>query len=339
VPFLVTCPSCRTSLKAPDNAAGQQLRCPKCGGLIGAHRLEAGGGAPLVVPEPSFFYTVNRQKVGPVPLFHLRRLASAGQLRPADMVLREGARTWVEAGTVADLFPGGSMRPAVPPAVEPLPVAEAVPVLAVAPAPPPQRRRFPVLLLLLLPIPVGLITVCCGVLRNIENSRAAKALKEALKEADADYAEGRHEQAVAVYKQHFSLADDKPTILKRIVEHEAEKGNEHEAREWIEKGIDQELEVAYDGPAARLYAENKQAGNSTNARLMAMAFVTKALRLPDEEGTIPVPTFWDRQDDLSWKVYGTLPSKKSALGPHFFVHIKKVSAEDWILLDIKLVLE
>jgi hypothetical protein len=91
---------------------------------------QGGGSAPPAVSEPSFFYSVNRQRVGPVPLSHLQRLANSGQLRPADMVLREGARAWVEAGTVAGLFPGGGMRPAAPPAVRPEPVQAPAPLLA-----------------------------------------------------------------------------------------------------------------------------------------------------------------------------------------------------------------
>src|SRR5438552_9952822 len=34
MPVPVTCPSCAASLRAPDNAAGRKLKCPKCGGII-----------------------------------------------------------------------------------------------------------------------------------------------------------------------------------------------------------------------------------------------------------------------------------------------------------------
>ena len=30
----VTCPHCQTTLKAPDQAAGRNVKCPKCGGVF-----------------------------------------------------------------------------------------------------------------------------------------------------------------------------------------------------------------------------------------------------------------------------------------------------------------
>jgi hypothetical protein len=58
----------------------------------------------------------------------MRQLAAAGQLRPEDMVLREGQQRWVQAASVRGLFPA-----AAPPA--PAPVASR------APAPAAPRRR------------------------------------------------------------------------------------------------------------------------------------------------------------------------------------------------------
>jgi predicted RNA-binding Zn-ribbon protein involved in translation (DUF1610 family) len=34
VPIQVTCPSCKGSFNAPDNAAGKRAKCPTCGGVI-----------------------------------------------------------------------------------------------------------------------------------------------------------------------------------------------------------------------------------------------------------------------------------------------------------------
>jgi predicted RNA-binding Zn-ribbon protein involved in translation (DUF1610 family) len=34
VPIQVTCPSCSSSFKAPDSAAGKRAKCPKCAGVI-----------------------------------------------------------------------------------------------------------------------------------------------------------------------------------------------------------------------------------------------------------------------------------------------------------------
>ena len=41
--FSLTCPACAVTLKAPDNAAGRTLRCPKCKG-------------PVVVPAADFSF-------------------------------------------------------------------------------------------------------------------------------------------------------------------------------------------------------------------------------------------------------------------------------------------
>ncbi len=34
MPIVITCESCNSKLKAPDNAAGKKIRCPKCQGVI-----------------------------------------------------------------------------------------------------------------------------------------------------------------------------------------------------------------------------------------------------------------------------------------------------------------
>jgi len=40
MPILVTCPNCSSSLKAPDNAVGRKVKCPKCGGVIAVPAAE-----------------------------------------------------------------------------------------------------------------------------------------------------------------------------------------------------------------------------------------------------------------------------------------------------------
>jgi len=52
-----------------------------------------------------WFLIKNKQKLGPYAAGELRRLALAGQLQPADMVLREGDQRWVEARAVKGLLP------------------------------------------------------------------------------------------------------------------------------------------------------------------------------------------------------------------------------------------
>src|SRR5438876_436771 len=57
--------------------------------------------AGLSCPAAASFF---KQKHGPVPRAHLQKLAAAGQLKPADMVLQDGSKTWMPAAAIAGLF-------------------------------------------------------------------------------------------------------------------------------------------------------------------------------------------------------------------------------------------
>ena len=59
-----------------------------------------------------WFYSKDETRLGPVTEDELKRLAADGQLKPNDLVWRDGMSDWVEARTQAVLFP---------PKVEPLP--------------------------------------------------------------------------------------------------------------------------------------------------------------------------------------------------------------------------
>jgi hypothetical protein len=52
------------------------------------------------------------QRFGPVSTSRLRELARSGALLPVSMVLLEGGKRWVQAGTVKGLFPGTDAVPA-----------------------------------------------------------------------------------------------------------------------------------------------------------------------------------------------------------------------------------
>jgi len=54
--------------------------------------------------DAQWFYTAGEKQAGPVPSFELRELALSGQLRPTDLVFKEGARDWIPARDVAGLF-------------------------------------------------------------------------------------------------------------------------------------------------------------------------------------------------------------------------------------------
>lgn len=58
-----------------------------------------------------WFYSEGSERKGPVTEDELRRLVSEGQLKPADLVWRDGMADWVEARTVQALFPRVVERP------------------------------------------------------------------------------------------------------------------------------------------------------------------------------------------------------------------------------------
>jgi hypothetical protein len=62
----------------------------------------------------SYFIARGREKVGPLPLAELRRMAAAGSLGPSDMVLREGEPRWRKAESV-DGLPFVAPEPPPPP--------------------------------------------------------------------------------------------------------------------------------------------------------------------------------------------------------------------------------
>jgi uncharacterized protein DUF4339 len=100
------CGRCQAQLPVND---GPTAHCHSCG---------------LPVNEPAWFYAKNRQKIGPVSLSELRQLLTSSELQTSDMVLQEGAKQWVTAGSIPDLFLTQDAAPTV--AVIPIPVAEAI---------------------------------------------------------------------------------------------------------------------------------------------------------------------------------------------------------------------
>jgi WD40 repeat protein/tetratricopeptide (TPR) repeat protein len=110
------CPHCHAPLTTPPQAG--PVPCPACGKTL----------APDP-PPPRWFYIRAKKKVGPAPLTELRALAEAGELRPNDMVLPEGARQWVAAASVPGLFAPPVPVPAAAPdpqPVEPSPEAPGI---------------------------------------------------------------------------------------------------------------------------------------------------------------------------------------------------------------------
>ncbi len=53
-----------------------------------------------------WYYTTNKQQMGPVSLQELQQLANKGLLRPTDLVWKDGMRDWAQARS-QDLFGAG----------------------------------------------------------------------------------------------------------------------------------------------------------------------------------------------------------------------------------------
>lgn len=68
-----------------------------------------------------WYYTRNKQQVGPVSMEQVRQLALAGQLQPTDLVWKDGMAQWTPANQIAGLF--GQPQAGFTVAPPPVPVA------------------------------------------------------------------------------------------------------------------------------------------------------------------------------------------------------------------------
>ncbi len=117
---LVSCPSCGTRLRAPENIGKSMIKCPKCanqfvpdaGSSTGAG--SPGGGTSKVAAAPAgaasqatWYLARNKQKFGPYSFAQLQQMGKSGQLQAADLVVQTGGSQWLPAGTVKGLV-GGS---------------------------------------------------------------------------------------------------------------------------------------------------------------------------------------------------------------------------------------
>jgi hypothetical protein len=58
-----------------------------------------------------WYYAQNNQQQGPAPLEKLKEMASAGQLRPEDLIWTAGMAQWAAAGTVEEIFAAAAQPP------------------------------------------------------------------------------------------------------------------------------------------------------------------------------------------------------------------------------------
>ncbi len=101
---LLACPGCRGTFESTA-AAGQQVRCPKCGQMVLIPGAPAPAAPAPAVAAPSWYFGRDNQRYGPYALPQLVKMVDAGQLQRTDLVWKEGMPDWVPAGTIPDLFP------------------------------------------------------------------------------------------------------------------------------------------------------------------------------------------------------------------------------------------
>jgi hypothetical protein len=63
--------------------------------------------------QSGWYYSANRRKVGPVTWSELYTQVKAGVVKPADMVLRDGAVKWVAAGSLPELIASAKSEQAI----------------------------------------------------------------------------------------------------------------------------------------------------------------------------------------------------------------------------------
>jgi hypothetical protein len=96
--FRFSCPSCQGLLQGEDALRGKQVRCPTCQHVFPVP-------AAASANPNAWFVARNKTKEGPYTSAQLKQLATAGQLGPQDMVLREGHGKWLPAASIKGLLP------------------------------------------------------------------------------------------------------------------------------------------------------------------------------------------------------------------------------------------
>ncbi len=118
------------------------------------------------MPTNWFYSHGDGNQVGPVSTAQLKALAASGQLRPSDLVWREGMANWVQASQSKGIFPEASIG-----SVSPLSPRQAQPL-----SPPPSHADFvggPVekhagvstrtkIILAISSVPLIIVMLCCG---------------------------------------------------------------------------------------------------------------------------------------------------------------------------------
>jgi hypothetical protein len=95
-------------------------------------------------------------------------------------------------------------------------------------------------------------------------NQSVKRQAESLVEADRLLQAGKTDEAVAKYKDGYGAAGDrKAEVIRRIVDFEAGKGNNAEAKKWVERGLSDKLVLSFDSPGGRTLLADAQRDRDT----------------------------------------------------------------------------
>lgn len=271
MPISVTCQNCSRQLSAPDSAAGQRTKCPTCRTTI---LVPVSPDAPTT-PAPVLAQPVMRVIACPHCQGNLGvDLRQAGQSMVCPTCQRQFR------------IPGESAKPSSPPATaeQPLPSTSKARTASRPNGHPFResdqqgqarsntgvagRKRSP----LALTLGVGLFGLVIlfvvwifgfGFMKSPapnsseipsdqQEAKQAEKLKKAIAEGDKQLKAGKKEDAVANYKEGFSVAGNrKAELAKLIVEFEIECNKIPEAKKWIERALEENLQLNYDNAGAR----------------------------------------------------------------------------------------
>ncbi len=108
-----TCPLCKMPFTASAAAGPARVRCPHCQQAVEV---------PAALAS-RWFLARDKKKFGPYNWQQLLTLSQRGDVRPADMLLQEGAKQWLRADAVPGLFPTTSAAADQPKRLDPSRVA------------------------------------------------------------------------------------------------------------------------------------------------------------------------------------------------------------------------
>ncbi len=305
------CPKCGKQLKAPAETVGRKSKCPHCGTII---TVPAAAVEDVPVAQPDLEVTETRVR----PRRPVVSREQAPEVPPPRFSRRVRSRM-EEAGEATGKKALNGLG------VASLIIGIVILLFAWIPCVGPFTIFFSVIGLIL--GLVGLVIAISGKKWGIGSPIAGIGLNvlaiivpivviwimvslpstpsETIAEADGLYQEGKHAEAVTIYKEHFTSALEKPQVLKRIVEVEIQQGNKAEAKKWIEKGLDDQIIVTYDSPAAReMLADAKKKRGFVNA------LTEDDGKKPRQDDPVPNPR---PKEDRAGKVQNALAQYRTAM--------------------------